>query len=83
MNRTHQDSHDKLAPGGHQVNDHSIIKAEDLSKDAPFVIKHLHLHEDFYALTFICYLKSNSTKLDLSRRRQSAFLDAIILVWST
>jgi hypothetical protein len=43
--------------------------------------KEFTLQEDFYALCYISYLKTNATKYDLSRKRQSRFFYSVLWVF--
>ena len=45
------------------------VKALELMNDQMHNSKEFTLQEDFYALCYISYLKSNATKYGLSRRR--------------
>jgi len=49
---------------------------EELEQSAEF-----KLQEDFYALTYLAYMKSNSQKYDISRKRQSRFFYSCLWVF--
>jgi hypothetical protein len=55
-------------------------KALDNMNEEMHGSKEFTLQEDFYALCYISYLKTNATKYNLSRKRQSRFFYSVLWV---
>lgn len=57
------------------------VEALEIMNDEMHNSKEFTLQEDFYALCYISYLKTNATKYGLSRKRQSRFFYSVLWVF--